>query len=477
MSIKKEMFQGVMWSAIEKYSSVIISIIISAILARLISPEEFGVVAVASVLINFMNIFTDMGIGPAIIQRKDLTRNDLSSIFTYTIIGGFVLSGLFYWFAKPISAFYNNDALVLICQILSVNLFFAALNIVPHATLLKNKQFKLIAKRTLILQVISGIASVYAAYKGAGMYALLISPIFTTVGMFIYNIKYAPQKIDMKFDTSPFRKIYAFSIYQFMFSFMNYFSRNIDTLIIGRYFSLTDLGYYDKSYRLMMLPLQNVTNVITPVMQPILSSLQDNKAELAQKYNQIVKLISTISFPLSIFLFFSGGELIRIVYGNNWDQAIPVFKILALSLALQMILSTSGAIYQSANASKLMFVNGIFNTFFTVLGFLLAAFLFKNIVAMAWAWNITLSINMVVSYLILYRTVLKSPLTKMLRLLIVPVVTALCIALALYLFGHYIKIPEILSLMVKFTLSGIIFFILTHCTKHYDLIGLLKFKK
>jgi teichuronic acid exporter len=477
MSIKKEMFQGVMWSAIEKYSSVIISLIISAVLARLISPEAFGVVAVASVLINFMSIFTDMGIGPAIIQRKDLTQGNLNSIFTFTAIGGIVLSALFYLSSKSISAFYNDDALILICQILSINLFFASLNIVPHAALLKDRQFKLIAKRTLLLQVCSGIISVYFAYKGAGMYALLISPIFTTVGMFFYNIKYAPQKIDFRFDVTPFKKIYAFSIYQFMFSFMNYFSRNIDTLIIGRYFSLKDLGYYDKSYRLMMLPLQNVSNVITPVMQPILSSLQDNKAELAKKYNQIIKLIGTISFPLSVFLFFSGAQLIRIVYGNNWDQAIPVFRVLALSLALQMILSTSGAIYQSANATKLLFFNGVSNTFFTVSGFLLAAFLFKNIVAMAWAWNITLSVNMVVSYVILYKIVLKASITEMLKLLIVPLLTAGLVAVALHILEIYVKIPDLLSLVAQFCVSISIVCVVIHYTDHYNLIKLIKYKK
>lgn len=474
MSIKKEMLQGVLWSAVEKYSSVFISLIISAILARLISPEEFGVVAIASILINFLNIFTDMGIGPAIIQRKDLTEKNLNSIFTYTIVGGFILACLFFSLAKPIAFFYKNNALIIICQILSVNLFFAALNIVPHATLLKNKQFKVIAKRTLLLQVISGSASIYIAYKGAGMYALLISPIFTAIGMFFYNIKYAPRKIDITFDASPFKKIYAFSIYQFLFSFMNYFSRNIDSLIIGRFLSLRELGFYDKSYRLMMLPLQNVTNVITPVMQPVLSSLQENKPELTERYNQIIKLISTISFPLSIFLFFSAGELIRIVYGDNWNEAIPVFRILALSLALQMILSTSGAIYQSANATKFMFINGLANTLSTVTGFLIAAFFFKSIKSMAWAWDITLAINMLVSYFILYKIVLKSSLIDMGSLVVKPIIAALSIAIFLYIFDSYVRLSDVFSLMLKFLLAFGVFFMVIQGSKHYDLIKVIK---
>jgi teichuronic acid exporter len=477
MSIKKEMFHGVMWSAIEKYSGVFISLIISAILARLISPEEFGVVAIASVLINFLSIFTDMGIGPAIIQRKDLSEQNLNSIFTFTILGGIFLSCLFYASATPIATFYSNTKLIIICKVLSINLLFAALNIVPHATILKEKKFKFMAKRTLLLQVASGIFSIYVAFKGGGLYALLISPIVTAIGMFFFNIKYHPRTIDIKFDSSPFKKIYSFSIYQFLFSFMNYFSRNIDSLIIGRYFTLRELGYYDKSYRLMMLPLQNVTNVITPVMQPILSSLQNDVALLASKYNQIIKLIATISFPLSVFLFFTGSELIRIVYGENWNEAIPVFKIFALSLSLQMILSTSGAIYQSANATKYMFINGVSNTFCTVTGFLIAAVLFKNIIAMAWAWNISLCINMVVSYFILYKIVLKSSIYFMIKSFIIPIITALSIGIGLYFIDELLSIPFIYVFVVKFCISLLLFVVITQSTKHYDLLKLLNFKK
>ncbi|RZJ64538.1 MAG: lipopolysaccharide biosynthesis protein, partial [Flavobacterium sp.] len=185
----------------------------------------------------------------------------------------------------------------------------------------------------------------------------------------------------------------------------------------------------------------------------------------------------TISFPLSIFLFFSGEELIRVVYGNNWDEAIPVFRILSLSLSLQMILSTSGAIYQSANATKYMFLNGIINTISTVTGFLISAFFFKNIVAMAWAWDITLCLNMIISYVILYRFVLRSSLLDMSKLLAVPFVTAMSIGITLYFLGRYFQMSNLLSITCKFSLALICFFIVNQATKHYDLVKMLKLKR
>jgi teichuronic acid exporter len=477
MSIRKEMLNGVMWSAIEKYSGIFISLLVSGVLARLISPESFGVIAVATVIINFINIFTDMGIGPAIIQRKDLTEKDLNSIFSTTIIMGTTLSIIFFFLSWPIANFYKNHELILICQILSIKLLFASLNIVPQACMLKNKKFKLIAKRTLLLQVTLGIVSVAAAFDGAGIYALLISPVLSGIGIFFYNLKYYPQKIDWGFNLAPLRKIFSFSIYQFLFSFINYFSRNLDTLIIGKYFNLKQLGYYDKSYRLMMIPLQNVTQVITPVMQPILSTLQEDKLELARKYNQIIKLISTLSFPLSIFLFYSGGELIRIVYGDNWNEAIPIFRILSLSLSFQMILSTSGAIYQSGNATKYLFLNGILNTISTVTGFIIAAFYFRTLSAMAWAWNITLFINIFTSYYIIYKLVLKAPIKDVLAKLLVPLCCALTLTLILHLYSYNFQLQDLISLIIKFSLSLVVCLSIIQFTGHYNLKNLSKFKK
>ena len=232
-SIKQEMLHGVFWSAIEKYSGIVVSLIVSAVLARLISPEDFGTVAIVTVIINFFSIFATMGIFPAIIQRNDLTQKDLDSIFTYSILGGLCLSSLLFCLSWKIADFYNDGSLVFISQILSVNIFFASLNLVPNALMAKNKRFRQIAQRTLSLQVFSGIISIIAAHSGFGIYSLLISPIVTSIGMFLFNIHYYPCHVDFTFDLSPLKKIFSYSSYQFLFEFINYFSRNADKLIIA----------------------------------------------------------------------------------------------------------------------------------------------------------------------------------------------------------------------------------------------------
>lgn len=162
----------------------------------------------------------------------------------------------------------------------------------------------------------------------------------------------------------------------------------------------------------MQLPLQNITFVISPVLHPILSSLQDNRCELGEKNLHLLVVLSQISFPLGFILYFCAFEIVMIVFGPNWEPSVPVFKVLALSLPLQILLSTSGSLFQAAGKTNHMFYIGLCNTIVTVVGFMIAALYFKTLTAMAWAWDITLLINFVNSYLAMNRFTFGFPLTR-----------------------------------------------------------------
>lgn len=170
-----------------------------------------------------------------------------------------------------IADYYESGILRTLCQLLSVNLFFASANIVPGALFYRNKEFKFIAIRSFIIQIAGGAGAITAALCGAGLYALIINPILSSILIFVISYQRYPQRLRFTLGLKVLRKIFSYSAYQFLFNVINYFSRNLDKLLIGKYMSLSALGYYEKSYRLMMLPLQNITQVITPVMHPIFS--------------------------------------------------------------------------------------------------------------------------------------------------------------------------------------------------------------
>ena len=229
-SIKKQIIKGMTYTAIQKYSGVLISIILSMILSRLLTPQDFGVIGIATVIISFFSLFSEMGFGAAIIQKKELTQDDLNSIFTFTVYLGLFLCLLFFFSSYKIADFYKDKRLISICQLMSVNLLFAGFNIVPNALLLKDKNFKFIAIRTLIIQLFFGIAAVIAAFCGLGVYSLILESLFSGIFIFIITYRLYPMKFQGRIKWHSIKKVASYSFFQFLFVVINFFTRNIDNL-------------------------------------------------------------------------------------------------------------------------------------------------------------------------------------------------------------------------------------------------------
>lgn len=474
-NIKQQLFSGVFYTALAKYSGIIVSLVIAGILARLLSPDDFGIVAIATVIIAFFGIFTDMGVSPAIIQNKTLTEGDLTNIFSFTFWTGIVVSLLFFAASWPISIYYNSPILRTLCQLLSINLFFASANIVPGALFYKNKEFKFIAIRSFVIQITSGAGAVTAALYGAGLYALIISPIISSVLIFAISFHRYPQRLHATLGLQSIRKIFSYSAYQFLFNVICYFSRNLDKLLIGKYMNMSALGYYEKSYRLMMLPLQNITQVITPVMHPIFSDFQNDQERLASSYERIVKILAFIGLPLSVLLFFTAKEITLIIFGDQWLPSIPVFQILSLSVGIQIILSSSGSIFQAAGDTRSLFVCGLFSSILNVTGILLGIFYYDTLTAVATCITITFTINFIQCYWMMYRITFKRNFLLFARQLVSPIIVSLLVALCLLPLYHIMGgINIFITLIVKSIISLIIFGVYIQMTGTYDIISKAK---
>ncbi len=236
------------------------------------------------------------------IQNKILTDGDLSKIYSFTVWTGVLLAVLFFAASWPIAAYYEKSILKSLCQWLSVNLLFASVNIVPNALLHKAKRFRFLAVRNLVVQVGGGAVSIVAALCGAGLYALIVNPILSSVLLFVLSYRAYPQRLRPTFGLDAIRKIFSFSAYQFLFNAINYFSRNLDKLLIGKCMGMTPLGYYEKSYRLMMLPLQNITHVISPVMHPVFSEFSTICSGCARRMRRLsacwLSSVSAVGFSV-----------------------------------------------------------------------------------------------------------------------------------------------------------------------------------
>jgi O-antigen/teichoic acid export membrane protein len=460
MSLKQQFISGVFFTALTKYLGVLVSLIITGVLSRLLTPADFGLIAIVSVLIAFFNLLAEMGIGPAIVQRQDLSKRDYQELFFFTIAVGVVLSIVFAVSAKFIASFYGDNRLLLLCRLLAFGIVLNCLNIVPNSLLLKERKFKFIMYRQIVVQVLSGGVGIICALRGMGVWALVTYTLSSSLLMFSFNYLKNPLGIRF-FSKESLHKISKFATFQFLFGFINFFSRNADNLLIGKYISPAALGYYDKSYRLMLLPIDNLTHVFSPVIQPVLYEYQNDKAKIFSIYSKLISVLALIGFPLSIFLHFSANELIFIVFGSQWKSSVPVFEILAFSAGVQIVMSSSGSIFQVANDTKLLFVSGFLSAIVMVSSILVGVLVFKDLEKLAWMLVGSFIFNFFQCFFILIKKVLQQSLLQFFRLFYWPVFVSVCVfVVEMILVPHLIHVDLWLSLCLKMFIACIIWSIL-----------------
>lgn len=476
MSLKK----AALINAASKYTSIIFSIVFSMILARILTPEDYGIVAVTTVFTNFFSIFADMGISAGIIQNKKLTQDDNASIFSLTLILGLFLGALFCVFSFLIADFYQDDVYVPIGFLLGFSLLGSTLNIVPEALLLKDKRFVMLAKRNVVIPFLSSLVTVGLAFCGWKYYALVMQSILTIWVTFGVNIFTTHKDYGLYMyhgvTWQGMHKIFGYSLYQFLFGFINYFARNLDNLLIGRVWGEAALGYYDKAYRLMCYPNNSLTNVIAPVLQPILSDYQDNKRYIYEKYIRLLKFLSLVGVFLSIYCYFSAADIIAFLYGPQWAAAVPYFEMLALAVWAQLQLTSTGSIFQSAGATKQLFWAGVINTTITAIAIVLAV-LYGGVLELSRNVMVAFNIEFLVSMYILIYQCLGQPFFPFLKAFLPEVFLAVILYTSGTILQPYLIGNILLSLFLRFVFLSVIFLLFCYLFKQMVYLRILCMKR
>lgn len=425
IKMDKEVKNGLFYSFIGKYSNIIVQLIINSILARLILPEEYGVLAIIMTFITFFSNLLEMGWSSAVIQKKEINRKFLSSIFYINIILGIVIGGIFYIFSYYFIAFYyNNDIYKILGKYLFFYLFILGLGIVPKALLARQKKFKENAYISLISSILSGIVGIILAYYNFSYYSLIYQGILLNLFIFLFSYKISKFKLRLEFSYKELKSIFGYSSYTFLFNFINYFSRNLDNILIGKYMGTFSLGIYDRAYKLMVYPLSILTHVITPVLHPVLARYQDDKERIYLEYIKMVKILTNLGILISVVLFFSGREIILILYGKNWESVVPIFKILSISTGIQIVLSSSGTIFLASGRSDKLFFTGFISTIIMVTSILLGV-KSKKLEVLGYLLFCAFLINFFIGYYVLIKQVLKQSFYKFLKEFIKPLILLL----------------------------------------------------
>lgn len=453
MSGTSSIKQAAYINAAARYSTLLLGMLFNAVLARILSPEDYGIIAITTVFTTFFALLSDMGLGAGIIQNKELTEEDIGSMFAFSLRLGLVLAAAFALLSFPMARFYGKEELVPAGLLLSVQLLLNTLNIVPNALLLKRKEFKKVALRILLACIVSGIIGIALALAGLKFYALVIQAILNAAFILGWNYFSTRPPMARKVNKESIGKIRSYSGFLFGFQLINYFARNTDNLLIGKVMGAAPLGYYDKSYKLMLYPVNNLTHVITPVLHPILSEHQHDKAYIYGKYLQVVQVLSLMGAFITPFVWFSSAEIIRILYGSQWGAAIPCLQWMSLAMWAQMILSSSGTIFQSLGDTRRLFLSGSMNAVLVV-AFIIAGLVEGSIEAVARNVAIAYNLQFVATFYILVHLSFGLRTRDFLKGLLPHLAVMAVVAAAGYASTLLPQLPFIWSLLAKAAFMG-----------------------
>ncbi len=363
MSLRQKTIAGLSWSAVAQGGKQLSQFIITVILARLLAPTDFGLLGMAMVFTGFIAIFSELGLSGALIQKQNADEGHYSSAFWLNVLVGVVLTIGFIFAAPVIAAFYRRPELESILVVLAFNFLLSSFTIVQQAILTKNMDFKALMVRDLAAVIAAGIAGIFFAYRGFGVWSLVIQLfVFTCVNnILLWSCSsWRPKWV---FRLESLKDIFHFSSHMTGFQIVNYFARNVDSLLIGRFLGSQALGYYTLAYKLMMFPIQNFTWVLNKVMFPAFSMIQRELEKVRINYLKMIKTVTLIAFPVMAFLFIAAPDLIVLLYGERWKEAVPLVQIFCFCGMIQAIGSSGGVVYLSQGRADVQFKMSVVSIF------------------------------------------------------------------------------------------------------------------
>lgn len=329
MTLKQKTVNGLLWSFIENFSNQGITFIVGIILARLLTPEEFGLIGMITIFIAISTSVINSGFSQALIRKKDCTDTDYSTVFYFNLLVGVVLFAILFFAAPLIAGFFNEPQLTKLVKVLASVLVIDAFTIIQRTKLTKRIDFKLQTKISVIADIVSGVAGIAMAYTGFGVWSLvarqIIQRALNALLLWVWN-RWIPLLV---FSKESFKELFSFGSRLLVSGLIDTAYRNIYLLVIGKFFSAAELGYFTRSEQFQKLPSQNINTVIQRVTYPVLSSMQDDKSRLKNNYQKLIRSTMLITFVLMLGMAAVAEPMIITLIGEKWRPSIIYLQMLS----------------------------------------------------------------------------------------------------------------------------------------------------
>jgi len=327
-SLKEKSLKGLFWDFIGRIGLQGVGFFVSIFLARILAPEDFGLLAIITVLIHLAGVFLDFGFSTALIQRAKVTDSHYASVFYMNVTLGLILASLIFCLAPAVASFYDNAQLLNLTRFMSLSFIVSSLGNVLRARLRREMKFKAISVANIVAAVISGTGALYLAWAGYGVWSLAVQSI---TNQFLANIilfVLSPTRINLRFSFQSLKDLWAFSSRMFFSGLTDTLFINADSLVIGKVLNISTLGFYYRAKSLENFSMRYTASTIASVLLPSLSSLQDNPEKLKQAVVKVFHILSIISYLGCGLLLVSSRELIILIFSAKWEPSIIMFQIL-----------------------------------------------------------------------------------------------------------------------------------------------------
>lgn len=330
-SIKHQAVKGVMWSAVERFSVQGIQFVLTIIIARLVLPSDYGLIAMLSIFLAIAQVFVDSGFSNALIQKKDRTETDFSTVFYFNIFISVISYLLLYFSAPYIASFYKEPDLSSVTRWIGLTIIISSLSIVQRAKLTINIDFKKQAKASLAAVLISGIIGIILAYKDWGVWALVVqslsNSLLSTILLWTFT-KWTPLFV---FSTESFKVLFSFGSKLLLSGLLHTIYVNLYSLVIGRKYSSMDVGFYNRAYQFACFPSISIVGIINRVIFPIQCEIQNDKERLKSSFIKYLRMSCFIVFPLMTTLAILSKQLTLLILTEKWLPTAELLSILCFA--------------------------------------------------------------------------------------------------------------------------------------------------
>lgn len=354
-NLKQKAAAGMVWTALQKYSTMFIQFISGIILARLLTPYDYGCIGMLSIFMVLAEAFIDGGFGSALIQKKQPTQEDYSTIFWWNLGMALLMYAILFVCAPSISRFYDIPLLCDVLRVQGLVLFIYAFNVVQRNQLKKKLNFKVLSIVTITTSIISLGVTIFMAYKGFGVWALVAQNLITAAIpaiVFWFIIKWRPI---WTFSKQSFKELFSFGFYMFLTHLINNISNKIQGLLIGKVYSPATMGYYSKAVSTEHLASSSISSIMTQVTYPLYAQAQSDLEQLGNMIRRLTMTIAYITFPLLFILLLTAKPIFLLLYSDRWLASVPYFQVLCFAGMGACLMSVNTQPIAAIGKSKLMF--------------------------------------------------------------------------------------------------------------------------